>query len=142
MQSDPSSSSAAAGSGPEHGAATSMVWPLCPACGRPRHTACPLCGTAGQSFARADEEYFADPLPAGTTTVRVICSTCDEPFAAQFLRRCQWCGHDFGEGLLAEIPARIGAAPEPLNGRALFVALGLLAVVTLVVVYLALILRE
>ncbi|OHB76627.1 MAG: hypothetical protein A2W31_14730 [Planctomycetes bacterium RBG_16_64_10] len=100
-----------------------------------------MCGTAGGDFSRADNEYFADPVPVGRVTLRLICPTCDEAFTARFLRRCQWCGHDFGEGLLVADGAGHGDDLEPFNGRVLFVALGLLVVVTLVVVYLALMAR-
>jgi hypothetical protein len=96
-----------------------------------------VCGTAGGDFPRADEEFFADGKTDGTDGLLLICPTCDEPFVAQFLRRCQWCGHDFGDGLQVDVGATSGEDVEQLNGRALAVAIALVGVVVLAVVYLA-----
>jgi len=82
-------------------------WPQCPHCNRPRHTSCPICGTAGTSF---QEAYFPPQEPAAGTVATsaghellVLCPICDEPFAPQFPARCEWCGHRFRDG--QELPA-------------------------------------
>ncbi len=58
-------------------------------------TECPYCQTASSQFPLADQPPGAadDDQP-----VLLVCSTCDEPFAPVYHRRCEWCGHDFGEG--------------------------------------------
>jgi Putative prokaryotic signal transducing protein len=108
------------------------AWPACPHCNRPRHTSCPVCGTAGSSFPQA---YLpTEEAAAGTLTTSVpqrllvVCPTCDEPFVPQFLARCEWCGHHFRDG--QEMPA---ATPLPasleINSRAWIVLAGLVALV-------------
>lgn len=44
----------------------------------------------------------SEPLP---TTQMLLCPTCDEPFVPQYLRRCEWCGHEFPEGVEIDPPA-------------------------------------
>ena len=84
---------------------TVEAWPLCPSCREPRHTTCRVCGTAGSEFPRADAEYSPPITEEGKSSPRMhlICTTCDEPFVPEFLRRCQWCSHDFGEGLETDV---------------------------------------
>ncbi|MBN2579891.1 MAG: DUF2007 domain-containing protein [Pirellulales bacterium] len=108
-------------------------WPRCPNCGRRRLTACPYCGTAGTDFRRGDaepggEESASAPLPA-----IVLCHTCDEPFRPQYLRRCEWCGHEFADGV--EIDSQSARQAE-INGRLVFVVTALAAVVVAVAAYL------
>lgn len=40
-----------------------------------------------------------DQLSETPSAPLLICPTCDEPFHPQYLRRCEWCGHDFPDGL-------------------------------------------
>ncbi len=61
----------------------------------------------------------------------LTCTTCDEPFVPRYLKRCEWCGHTFPDGIEFERP---DGPAEPLNARVVFVffalaaaALGLLA---------------
>ncbi|MDZ7617143.1 MAG: hypothetical protein U1E05_09075 [Patescibacteria group bacterium] len=44
----------------------------------------------------------------------LICTTCDEPFVPDYLKRCEWCGHTFPSGFEYE-PST--APVEPLNAR-------------------------
>lgn len=70
-----------------------------------------------------------EPEPRKTM---LMCPTCDEPFEPQYPRRCEWCGHEFGDGYnvaLAEGPA------EEVGSRAILVILGLLALAAGLVAY-------
>ena len=75
-------------------------WPRCPDCGQPRHTSCPVCGTAGHQFDSADPGWdFAEAENSEAENAGLLlCTTCDEPFRPQYLRHCEWCGHEFGDG--------------------------------------------
>ena len=120
---------------------TVEAWPLCPSCREPRHTTCPVCGTAGSEFPFADAEYSPSIAEEGESGPRMhlICTTCDEPFVPVFLRRCQWCSHDFGEGLETDVSADSAVPDIEINPRVLAVGVGLLAVFVLLVVYFAMI---
>lgn len=108
----------------------------CPACGRTRVTVCPFCRTTGTQF-RAADMIEAD-LAAGEP-VLLICPTCDEPFEPTYLRRCEWCGHDFGAGL--EPPDIVRPMQtEPLNARVLLAVAAGVGIVVAIVVYFAVLL--
>ncbi len=124
------------------------AWPTCPACQEPRHTTCTVCGTAGSDFPRADTEF--SPLvdrevlkveDDGGPALELICPTCDEPFVPEFLRRCQWCGHDFGEGLETDVRPESAlaesAAQIDTNSRVAVVAIGLFVVVVALAIFFA-----
>jgi len=111
-------------------------WPACPHCGRGRLTSCPVCETAGTHFAKAfmpdlgpdDEQSAADREEA----LMVLCPTCDEPFAAQFPSRCEWCGHRFSDGYEpppVEMQALGRFSASDVGSRVVIVALGLVAFV-------------
>lgn len=123
-------------------AKTLAAWPLCPGCQKRRTTMCPYCDTAGSDFPLADANFSAgqeDPQP----TLAVICTTCDEPWAPEFFRRCEWCGHNFGHGLKVDYePVPVLTELEPANGRVLTVLLGLMALFALACAYLALVIRS
>lgn len=101
--------------------------PKCPKCKEPRTAVCPYCKTASNSFPPGDEVSAADgrtilmelPIVARDeqesternsdeqdNNVLLVCNMCDEPFTAEFLRRCEWCGHDFGNGTELPVTAR------------------------------------
>ena len=107
------------------------IWPICPQCGSRRITACPICHTSGTSFPPADSNYDAVAGPQGS--LAVICTICDEPWLPKFLRRCEWCGHDFGEGISFELRER-QTSEENFNYR---VTILLFSLVLLVSVLLA-----
>jgi len=114
-----------------------VPWPHCPACQKPRVTVCPICATSGTEFPRADANFALDSensadAPNQPTAITdgadaavveqrlaLICTTCDEPWSARFLRRCEWCGHDFGVGLRMDKVPRQREVSDPLNSRAL-----------------------
>lgn len=65
---------------------------------------------------------------AGAPGLVLTCTTCDEPFDPQFLKRCEWCGHEFPDGHPVDVVE--GPPEEEITPRALavMVALGLLAI--------------
>ena len=68
---------------------------------------------------------------AGPPPVMLMCPTCDEPFVPEYPRRCEWCGHDYGDGYEVDQPRQL----EQVNSRAIALILGLLLVFIGVVVY-------
>ncbi len=122
------------------------AWPICPDCRRRRTTICPICDTAGSEFPRADANYAAvaaqmnRPRPG----LAVICTTCDEPWSPDFLRRCEWCGHDFGEGLDGEQvePPTLPIEHDAADSRVATVCVALLAVCALFAAYFAFLVRS
>ncbi len=72
-------------------------WPRCPGCGAPRLVQCRYCGTAGTGFRLADEVQSEPSLEQSRSLL--ICPTCDEPMAPQYLEECEWCGHRFADGV-------------------------------------------
>ncbi|HUY32434.1 MAG TPA: DUF2007 domain-containing protein [Pirellulales bacterium] len=101
----------------------------CPDCGRPRLAICPVCETAGNDFPAADLRAY-DQEDEGAPLL--ICPTCDEPFGPGYLRRCEWCGHDFGRGIEPSRPVRRPPS-EPMNARV--IAIFLLIVGSLAVLF-------
>jgi hypothetical protein len=103
--------------------------PVCPQCDEPRKTFCPVCHTSGTEFTMADSGYSvvpeldadSGPMSCGCGScgcgsghethdegasetdepppVLLLCLTCDEAFEPQYLRRCEWCGHEFDDGV-------------------------------------------
>jgi len=72
-------------------------WPRCPGCGAPRIVQCHYCGTAGTGFRLADEAEREPSLEQ--SRLLLICPTCDEPMAPEYLQACEWCGHGFADGV-------------------------------------------
>jgi ribosomal protein L37AE/L43A len=66
----------------------------------------------------------------------LICPTCDEPFHPQYLRRCEWCGHEFSDGLDNPLPDE--KVQEPFNWRIAYVIYALALLTLGVMVYLLL----
>ena len=129
------------------------AWPLCPGCSERRHTMCRICCTAGTDFLPADHDVVemvavheldggggADSSDAASTELvervrrMLMCSTCDEPFEPSYARRCEWCGHDFGEGY--EIVVR---NVEPVAPRTIAVGVALVAAMIGLMIYFAVI---
>ncbi|MFP6757796.1 MAG: hypothetical protein VCC99_06195 [Alphaproteobacteria bacterium] len=124
------------------------AWPLCPGCSERRHTMCRICCTAGTDFPPADHEVVemvavhgldeggaADsPEPIERVLRMLMCSTCDEPFEPSYARRCEWCGHDFGEGY--EVVVR---HTEPVAPRTIAVGVALVVAMLGLMVYFAVI---
>lgn len=107
---------------------------LCPQCSRRRTAVCPICKTAGSNFhpgqtnVEMDDHLDEPPL--------LICPTCDEPFEPSYLRRCEWCGHDFGSGISIPEPT-VPTDFESPNSRVIIVAVGLLALIGGLLAYFA-----
>lgn len=90
-------------------------------------TVCPVCKTSGSHFPWADPES----QPADSARPMVLCPTCDEPFTPQYLRRCEWCNHDFGEGLEPEHDHDA----ESISPLAVALLLGGVALIVAILVY-------
>ena len=119
------------------------AWPLCPQCQKARVTVCPICSTSGTNFPRAYENFDQDEVtqvlqvenaegaaPPPEQRLALICTTCDEPWLARFLRRCEWCGHDFGVGLKVDYVPPVREAAEPVNPRAVLLVFVMAAALT------------
>jgi hypothetical protein len=120
-----------------------VPWPACPSCGRPRHTSCPVCETAGTDFPRAfqpDARQLRAPHVDGQAGLLVICHACDEPFTPVFLKRCEWCGHPFADG--RELPPRTPSEPSEFTLRVWIVLVGLLVSVVGTIAFFAALVAE
>ena len=132
----------------QHGAPVSGAadrWPRCPRCNQPRHTACPVCQSAGRDFPPAELAVPIEPLrpsrgPAAagdqarqseTASDLLVCPTCDEVFAPRYYRFCPACEYDFGSGV--EPPTT--PDEEELPQRAVLVALALILLTALLLLY-------
>lgn len=110
--------------------------PKCPTCDRPRVAICPYCQTTRSGFIAADRVLGDE---SADQPALVICPTCDEPFQPEYLRRCEWCGHDFGTG--AEPPRIVRPMEgEPVNWRTVVAGLVGIVIVGAIVVYFAVLL--
>jgi hypothetical protein len=100
------------------------------------------CGTGACGTAASDEGDATSIVDEQTPTEGVIsgpmliCPTCDEPFAPQYARLCEWCGHQFPDGYDVESEE----AAEAITGRAIALCLGLVAVVIAVLGWFVLVL--
>ncbi|MDY0168645.1 MAG: hypothetical protein RBS80_19005 [Thermoguttaceae bacterium] len=112
---------------PEPGAAEEPL-----ACG------CGSCSGGGPDGSATPAGEISAALPDDATEpdgpVMLTCTTCDEPFVPRYLRRCEWCGHTFPDGIEFELP---GDPAEPLNARVVFVFFSLAAAVLAVLAWLA-----
>jgi predicted RNA-binding Zn-ribbon protein involved in translation (DUF1610 family) len=119
--------------GKDHAADDEGPRARCPECGRSRMAVCPFCRTSGATFRGANlslDEQSADEPEL------LICPTCDEPFEASYLRRCEWCGHDFGAGI--EVPAVMQTmSKEGPNWRVILVGLCGVAIIAGMIAYFA-----
>ena len=105
-------------------AAEPPVWPKCPQCGAPRTTQCPVCETTGSEFPAADGD--------SSGVLRLLCSTCDEPFIPQYPRHCEWCGHEFADGYSVGPSGDFAAGELSVNARVVMLLLGVLALLGMV----------
>lgn len=105
------------------------AWPACPHCSRPRLARCPICETSGTHFAEAFLPENLDESLDSPRRPMYLCPTCDEPLHPEFLARCEWCGHRFGDGVA--LPERSQGQPPlwlaELGLRAFIVMAGLAA---------------
>ncbi len=96
--------------------------------GEPLACGCGGCAAAApgeigpESGGRSDALQDAASQPAALPLL--TCTTCDEPFVPHYLKRCEWCGHAFPDGIEFELP---DDPVEPLNARVVFVFFALAA---------------
>jgi hypothetical protein len=101
--------------------------------GLPGHVA-DASGVCGSSCSCGQEpqavEVEASESP-GTATcpprLALMCPTCDEPFVAEFPRRCEWCGHEFADGY--EVEDHVDGEPIPVQAMIVILALVILFLV-------------
>lgn len=74
-----------------------------------------------------------EAAPEAAAALR-LCPTCGEPFRPVFLRECEWCGHDFGEGRVAQA---LVAPDDPTGARAIVLLLVALAAFAILIGYFA-----
>jgi len=96
------------------------------------------CGEGAAAAGRSGVEQPPDqPAEQGGPEAKppatlLVCPTCDEPFLPEFPRRCAWCDYEFEDGV------EIGPGdqpPEQIGTRAVAVMFGIVALLTLLVVY-------
>ncbi|MBN2477125.1 MAG: DUF2007 domain-containing protein [Pirellulales bacterium] len=56
------------------------------------------CTPGAETAATADAEPSPDEHEADPLHAMLMCPTCDEPFAPEYPRVCEWCGHEFEDG--------------------------------------------
>jgi len=84
---------------------------------------------------RTEAGTTAEPAGAAGALKMVLCPTCDEPFVPQFARHCEWCGHEYADGI-DFTPPPPDEDQEQLGPRAVAVIVALLALGALLVGYL------
>ena len=96
------------------------------------------CGSGGCSSDQHDEQV--DEESAGPTDADagfdvpdnlLMCTTCDEPFAPNYPRLCEWCGHEFADGYAVDPPSEL----EPVNSRTMAVIFVLAVLAVCLVAY-------
>jgi hypothetical protein len=111
----------------------------------PPADAAPCCGPAGctpsshsdsRHSERCEESTSAVPQSSSFSPLPTIllCPTCDEPFAPQYLRRCEWCGHEFPDGVEMDFPPRESPA---VSLRIIFTIAALVILVIFLIAYMA-----
>lgn len=91
-------------------------------------------GCATCSHPTPGDDAGEDDATEVVTALMLTCPTCDEPFAPQYLKHCEWCGHEFPDGTEIEVRRIEAGRPEeptdPLTPQAIATAvvLALLAV--------------
>jgi len=102
----------------------------------PPASADPASARASAAEPPADEPSMAGPIPpngaddeAGMAERMVICPTCDEPFRPEHPKRCEWCGHEFPDGVDMPLPDEADDADE-FTGR-VYVVIGLLLAIVI-----------
>ncbi len=109
----------------------------CPKCHRPRTAICPVCGTGGSRFRPGEMAGEAETTDGPAL---LICPMCDEPFEPGYLRRCEWCGHEFADGVAPPV-APAPPTVEPPNTRVIAVGVLVAAAIAGVIAYFAFVVR-
>ena len=81
------------------------------------------CGGPGL-VAEAGTPAFGEAEPDASAPM-LMCPTCDEPFVPTYLRQCEWCGHEFADGI--EAAGKV-EPDDQLNARVIFAILLMLLV--------------
>jgi hypothetical protein len=77
------------------------------------------CGAGEGDDDHAGATDAAGAVSQSASSALLLCPTCDEPFHPQYLRRCEWCGHEFPDGV--EMPLPEEQAHELFNWRIAYV---------------------
>jgi hypothetical protein len=93
------------------------------------------CGAGGCGTAKHDEAAgTSDSIPEAESRPLLLCPTCDEPFHPQYLRCCEWCGHEFPDGVEPAPPEE--QAAEAFNWRIAYVIYAMAVLALAAAVYL------
>jgi hypothetical protein len=87
------------------------------------------CTPADQREQPADAN---EPPAAAQPQNMLLCTTCDEPFAPEYPRRCEWCGHEFADGFSVDVAAKEAGGVEAISARLVVVILAIVAVAAVV----------
>lgn len=99
---------------------------------------CTPSGAAAEPVPDDAHRLATDEAEPEVPETMLICTTCDEPFEPEYPRRCEWCGHQFPDGLDVDVPQ---VEVEHISARAVAVIIGLLAVAIALVAYFMLIVQ-
>jgi len=87
----------------------------------------PPADASSTDVSAADSSAPEDEEGADMADRMVICPTCDEPFQPVYPKRCEWCGHEFPDGVDMPLPEGDDDAAD-FTGRVYAVIAVLLAV--------------
>ena len=109
------------------------AWPHCPTCNSPRMATCPGCDNMSANFEAAFHPAGFDDVPSEDDgsgdgeVIRHVCPVCAEPVVAVRHRYCTECGHDYGDGVVVELPPDDVGEGNPFRTFTLFAGLCVLA---------------
>ena len=107
--------------------------PGLPECGEASGPCCGPGGCHSEHVQDEDPEPEAESEPTSPAAApMVLCPTCDEPFIPQYLLRCEWCGHEFPDGVELDRPTEM---EDSFNPRIAIVIVAILLLSVGAIVY-------
>lgn len=88
-------------------------------CGKPGIAVADVSSVTGEAEENDEVASASETSSENLLSPILICPTCDEPFHPQYLRRCEWCGHEFTDG--QENPVEEEPVQEPFNWRIAYI---------------------